>query len=341
LFNLRITVTSRPLILLVDEDIPLPVEQADRICRLSSRISFVYGSSKENLQVANVVYSSGATFDPKEARFLQWVQTPSVAVNHLKNTRIARSGIPITNVRGAYAIAVAECAVGLMLSLTRRLHLCGSLQLQGNWPTDKSAAKGENCYGKTLGIIGYGSTGRHLARIAKAMGMRVLACKRRPEIKSEGDVFSFPEAGDSEGRIPELWFGPEQLEEMLKLTDVAVVTLPLTDATRGLVGRRELAALPAKSYVLNVGRGGVIDEAALIEALQSGHLAGAGLDVFSTEPLSTDSLFWKLPNTIVSPHIASYTRDQVYLAAEVLVENLSRFLSNRPLVNVVDMAAGY
>jgi phosphoglycerate dehydrogenase-like enzyme len=334
-------VAESRIVVLIDDDVPLPGEQAERICRLSSRIQLLHGITKDNLRSAHVIYTAQAAFDPADALCLRWVQTPSVAVNHLQSAPIANSGIPIANVRGAYAIAVAECALGLMLTLMRRLHICRSMELQGQWPPDKSVVQGENCYGKTIGIIGYGSTGRHIARLTQALGMKVMACKRRVEIKPEGVVFGFPNVGDPEGRIPEAWFGPEQLDQMLKRIDVAVVTLPLTNATRGLIGRRELEALPSHAYLLNVGRGGVVDEPALIDALQAGRFAGAGLDVFASEPLPADSLLWKLSNVVILPHIASYTKDQVYLAAEVLIENLRRFLSKQSLVNLVDMTTGY
>lgn len=318
----------------------LPKEQAERIRLLSSRINLIDGLSKANLKKAQVVYTGRAAFDPADAPCLRWVQLNTAAVNHIMSQPIARSGIPIANVRGAFSVAVAELTIGILLTLMRRLYMTHSLQRAGQWPQDPSALRGDNCHGKTIGIIGYGSIGRQVARIAQAMGMKVLACKRRPEIK-EDRGFCLPNTGDPGGTIPEAWFGIEQIKQMLTISDVAVVSLPLTDATRGLIGKSELEALPAHACLINIGRGGTVDEAELIERLQSSRLAGAGLDVFESEPLGSESLFWRLPNTVVTPHIASSTSQQAYLAAEVLIENLSRDLTNQPLVNLVNLELGY
>jgi phosphoglycerate dehydrogenase-like enzyme len=191
-----------------------------------------------------------------------------------------------------------------------------------------------------MGIVGYGNIGRHLARIANAMGMTVLACKRDPAVKKDTS-FSFPATGDPKGVIPAAWFGIEELDKMLPVTDVAVVTLPLTPVTRGLIGRPQLETLPKHAIVISVGRGGVVDEQALAAMLVEGRLGGAGLDVFANEPLAPQSPLWKAPNVIMAPHIASYTREQQELAAEVLIENLQRDLAGKPYLNVVDLKVGY
>lgn len=331
----RQTSLKDKLVVLIDA--PLPGEHAEKIRRLSPRIELVEGLSKTALRNAQVIYTYFARFDPVDAPKLRWVQLVTIAAEHVMNTPIARSGIPISNVRGAYAVAVAEFAIGMLLAMTRRFPVSHSLQLKSEWMQD---FEGENCYGKTMGIVGYGSVGRQIARIADAMGMKVLACKRRPEIRQDTS-FHLPNTGDPEGYIPQVWFGIEQVRQMLRVTDYAVITLPETPATRRVIGKRELEALPPHAYLISVGRGPVIDEAALIDCLRSGRLAGAGLDVFPSEPLPADSPFWKLPNVIVTPHIASYTKEQAALAAEVLIENLSRDLRNEPLTNLVDMKLGY
>ena len=322
-------------------DALLPREQAEKIRRLSPRIELIEGLSEVALRKAQVIYTHQAPFDPADAPDLRWVQVSTAGVDYILNRPVAHSGIPITNVRGAYTLAVAELAIGMLLAMTRRFPVSRSLQLRSKWPEDSLTLQGENCHGKTMGIIGYGSIGRHVARIAQAMGIKVLACKRRPDVKQEATGFRLPNTGDAEGAIPEAWFGPEQIHQMLRGADFAVVALPLTSATRGLIGKRELEALPAHAYVINVGRGPVIDEAALIDCLQAGRLAGAGLDVFASEPLVADSPLWKRPNVIVMPHRGSWTKEQVPLAVAVLIENLSRDLAHRPLINLVDMEAGY
>ena len=215
-----------------------------------------------------------------------------------------------------------------------------SLQLQKRWPDDFTPLKGENCYGKTLSIVGYGSIGRHLARIVTGMGMRVLACKLHPERKKD-EGFCLPNTGDPEGLLPDKWFGLGNIGEMLSLTDILVICLPLTPDTRGVIGQSELARLPRNAYLINVGRGEVVAEEALLDVLRKRRIAGAALDVFPEEPLPAGSPLWRLPNTIVLPHIGSFTREQGHLAGEVLIENLTRDLSQAPLLNLIDPQRGY
>ena len=321
-------------------DTSLPREPADRLRRLSPKIELIDGLSKDALRRAHVIYTFGADFDPADAPNLQWVQVGNASVTHIRDTPIANSQIPIANVSGAFSPAVAEFTIALLLTLTRRLPMAHSLQLQTTWLEDDTPLAGENCFGKTMGIVGYGSIGRHIARIAQAMGLKVLACKRRPELKRDTS-FCFPNLGDPDGTIPEAWFGTPQMVEMLKMSDVAVVTLPQTPATENLIGKQELEALPAHAYLISIGRGAVVNESALIEHLQAGRLAGAALDVFATEPLPAGSPLWKLPNVIVTPHLGSWTINQSQMAAEVLVENMSRYLKGQPLVSRVDMKWGY
>ena len=307
---------------------------------MSPGIKLVEGLSPEALARAHVIFTGKVDFDPAATPQLHWIQLNTVAVNHILDKPVAKSGIPVATVSGAYSAAVAEFTIGVMLALTRRFSKIHSLQLNSRWPSDFAVVLGENCYGKTMGIVGYGSIGRHIARIADAMGMKVLAFKRRPKEHSS-DHFHLPGTGDPDGTIPQEWFGVGQLPAMLQKSDVAVVTLSLTLHTRHMIGRRELEALPSHAYLINVGRGSVIDEAALAEHLQAGRIAGAALDVFGMQPLQPESPFWKLSNVIVSPHIGSYTREQSEMAAEVLIENLSRYLDGAPLVNVVDMEQEY
>jgi len=330
--------STEPLVVLIDAF--LPDAMAEKICSLSPRIELAHGISKAAMERAQVIYSDKFDFDPGEAPLLRWAQLNRVAIDQLLDKPIASSRIPVANVRGAYAISVAELAMAMVLALMRHLKSVIELQLQCHWPADNSFLKGENCYGKRLGIIGYGTIGRHVARIAEAMGMHVLAYKNHPE-KRQDSSFCFPNFGDPGGRIPQEWFGPDQLESMLQQVDMAILTLPLTHYTKGLIDRRMLEALPSHAYLVNVGRGGVIDEPALIACLEKGRLAGAALDVFAIEPLPADSPLRDLPNLLIIPHLGSYTKDQSALAAEVFLENISRDLSNQPLINLVNMKECY
>lgn len=317
---------------------PLEEDQRKRIRDLGVRL--LDGLSEESLRVAEVIYTTRIPFQPRQVPRLRWIQLNTVAVDHILTGAMATTGVPIANVRGAYSVAVAELAVGAIVALSRRFQSAHSLQLQNCWPDDFTPLKGENCYGKTLSILGYGSIGRHLARIVTSMGMRVLACKRCPERKKD-EGFYLPNTGDPEGLFPEGWYGLSNIGEMLTVSDILVICLPLTSETRGLIGQAELAKLPRDAYLINVGRGEVVAEEALLDVLRTRRIAGAALDVFPDEPLLGGSPFWGLPNTIILPHIGSFTREQGHLAGEVLIENLTRDLSASPLLNLIDPQRGY
>lgn len=336
--------STKPLVLLLDAIVPL--DQAERIRTLSPAITMTTVSpfgghlSPSVLQNASVLYTTHADFDPADAPNLRWVQLNTAAVNHVMTRPVFKSDLPIANVGGAYTVAVAEFTLAMLLALTRRIALCCNYQRDHLWPEDYQLVQGEDLYGKTMAIVGYGSIGRQVARLAQCLGMKILACKRDPTNKRD-ESFLLPGTGDPDGTIPKAWFGPHQIAEMFRQCDVAVVTLPLTPHTERIVGAAELAALPKHAYLLNVGRGPVIDETALIACLQASRIAGAALDVFAEEPLPASSPFWKLPNVLILPHIGSWTNMQAHRATEVLIENLLRHLKGQPLINVIDKINGY
>ena len=317
---------------------PLEEDQRERIRDLG--VHLLDGVSEESLRVAEVIYTTDIPFKCRQAPRLRWIQLNAAGVDHIVTSSVATEGVPIATARGAYSVAVAELAVGMILALSRRFPTAHSLQFQKRWPDDFAPLRGENSYARVLSIIGYGSIGRHLARIVSAMGMRVLACKRSPERKKD-EGFFLPHTGDPEGLFPEQWYDLSRIREMFSLSDIVVICLPLTPDTRRLIGHSELAGLPRNAYLINVGRGGILDEEALVDMLKRRRIAGAALDVFREEPLPAENPFWDLPNTIVLPHIGSYTREQGHLAGEVLIENLSRDLSQRPLINLFDRERGY
>jgi len=333
-----------PIVVVIDA--PLSDEQAAQIQKLSPGIKLVrlpeLGKPlpKDALKDVEVIYTTMANFDPADAPKLRWVQTDTVATNPQAKSAVMRTNIPVCNVAGAYTAAVAECAIGMLLAVTRKITLGVEFQLRSEWPTDYDAWCGIDLYGKTMGIVGYGSIGRHIARIAQAMGMTILACKRNPANRRD-DGYILPNAGDPEGTIPKAWFGQDQIAEMFRLTDLAMVVLPHVPSTEKIIGKKELAALPRHAIFANVGRGAVVDEPALVEALKAGAIAGAALDVFEPEPPTGTSPLWKMKNVLMMPHIASWTNMQAHRATEVLIENLKRDLAGKPLINVVDKKLMY
>ena len=172
------------------------------------------------------------------------------------------------------------------------------------------------------------------------MGAAILACKRRPAIRND-DSFLLPGTGDPEGEIPRAWFGPGQVQELFRRSDAAVIALPHVPSTERMIGEAELAALRSGAYLVNVGRGAVLEEPALIRRLQDGSLAGAALDVFVEEPLPPESPFWSMENVLVMPHVASLTKMQAHRAADVLIANVERDLAGKPLINLIDKKLMY
>ena len=333
---------DEPVVVLIDGD-PLPQVSADRLRALSPRVEIIEEMSEAALKRAHVVYTATADFNLSDAPALKWVQTLCATIVELLDTRLARSGVPVSNVRGMFATNVAELAIGMLLAMTRRLRLCEAMKSAGRWPQSRREHLrfwGDGCFGKMMGIVGYGGVGRQIARLASAMGMSILAC----DVTDAQTTYPGPTLdgmGDPEGALPREWFRLDQLDMMLPRCDVVVLCTPLTPATRHAIGAEQLRMLPDHAYLVDVGRGGVLDLDALCAALDRGELAGAVLDVYEQEPLPDDSPLWKVENVVLSPHVGSGTERRHELAAQVLVENVSRFLQHQPLMNLVDFERGY
>lgn len=208
---------------------------------------------------------------------------------------------------------------------SRNLHLAFAQQHEARWNNQPYRETLKTLRGKTLGIFGLGAIGERVAAIAAPFGLRVIGLERTPR----------PVAGVSEV------FGPEQLPAFLAQSELLVNILPLTAATRGWIGARELAQLPRGAFFVNVGRGATVDTDALVEALRSGQLAGAGLDVTEPEPLPPDHPLWKLPHVLITPHYSGAQPDYFSHLGELFIENLRRYVAGEPLLNVVDKRAGY
>jgi len=279
---------------------------------------------------------------PKLAPRLKFVQTMFAgAESALADEATAQSGLPIATVSGAHADNIGEYVIMSMLAFAHRLHACIRAQIRHEWlPISAFNESVTTMRGRTLGIVGYGSLGRSLARFAQGFGLKILALKRNPaEHRDAG--WCAPGSGDPEGMIPQAWFGPEQRLELLARSDFIALTLPLTPATRNFIGARELAAMKPGAYLVNVGRGGLIDQDALTHALANGPLGGAGLDVMIPEPLDAGSPLWDMDNVLLTPHISGAHIEYLDRAFQIFAENLRRFRSGRALVNLVDRAAGY
>jgi phosphoglycerate dehydrogenase-like enzyme len=289
---------------------------------------------RELLADADVVYGipgnsgTGLVEILRAAPRARWVQARNAGAGEQLGAALALNGavlrdVQVTSVSGIHAPALAEFALFGLLAFAKRLPELERDRAARAWPQIKPTM--QMLAGRTVLVLGLGAIGLELARLAGALGMRVLGVKRTPE----------PVPGVDEVAAP------ERLAELAARADALVVTLPGTEATRGMVGAEVLAGLRPGAVVVNVGRGPVIDEPALVAALRGGRLAGACLDVFAREPLPADSPLWELDNVIVCPHVAARTEDEDARAVEVFAANLRRRLAGEPLENVVDPVALY
>lgn len=257
---------------------------------------------------------------------LRWIQTLSAGVEKLISPALIDSDILITNASGAHAPQISEHILAMLLAFARGLPGAYRAQLASNWDHDGVAGGVFELEGKTLGIVGLGDLGDAVAVKARAFGLNILALRKRPTAKP--------------AYVDEI-FLPADLPGLLSRSDFVVDTLPLTPATRQFIGAAEFAAMPDSAYFFNAGRGGTVDQDALIAALHSGAIAGAGLDVTDPEPLPPESPLWKMPNVIITPHTSGYSPMVRERVTRIFVENLTRFVAGEPLANVVNAAAGY
>lgn len=264
------------------------------------------------------------------AAALRWVHSGAAGVAGSLYPEMRRSPILLTNSAGVHAAPIAETVLAMVLHFARGLDFAVRAQAERRWgkPAFEAAdTPVREVSGATLGIVGYGGIGREVAHRAAALGMRILALKRSPPPAPIPGV--------------EVLFGDDGLRRLLRASDYVVLTVPETDQTRGLLGAAELREMRSDAVLINVARGGVVDEAALARRLGAGQLRGAGLDVFAEEPLPSDSPFWELPNVLLTPHVSGTSRGFWRRETDLIVDNLKRYLHDRPLRNLVDKQAGY
>lgn len=255
---------------------------------------------------------------------VRWVHCRSAGLDGLLFPELVESPVPLTNGRGAFSDALAEFAIGAALFFAKDFRRMVRQQEAGLW----AQFDVEWLAGSTLGIVGYGDIGRAVAMRAKALGMRVLALRRHPEV------------GRQDPAVDET-LGSDALFELLRRSDYVVLAAPLTPATRGLVGEAGLAAMKASAVLINLGRGPVVEEGALVRALAGKRIRGAALDVFDPEPLPAGHPFFGLDNLLLSPHCADHTADWLERAMRVFLDNYARFRRGDPLLNVVEKNRGY
>lgn len=327
--------------LILDADIQ--PETIERLRALSPELDVVDVTGDHSFDVetlsdrdVEIIVGSRAPSDLSRVPSLRWLQVRSAGVDHMAADPPWHKGLLVTNAKGVYAIPIAEYVSGMILRVHQPAAAWSADQTAHRWPPGEPPLISV-IRGKTAVIAGYGSIGREVARQLSMMGMPIIAVKPRPEMRHDPS-FRVPGTGDPDGSIPDRIVGDADLLEAVRSADVLVVTMPLTDASRGIIGREVLAAMPATAWLINVSRGALVDEPALLEALRTGRLAGAVLDVFSQEPLPPDSPWWEAPNVIVTPHASGVT---LRFFDELVVENVRRYLGGEPLLNPVDPERGY
>ena len=258
---------------------------------------------------------------------LRWVHSTGAGIETLAAIpELVESDVTVTNTRGGHAATIAEHTFGLLLTLTRRLHDLHDNQRQHVWGRGAVRGAMTAVTGSTMVIVGLGNIGRAIARRAVGFEMRVIGVDVRPVEPPPG--------------VEAVW-GPDRLDEALGQADVLVIATPLTTETRGMIDARRIGLLKPRSYLLCISRGGIVDEPALIAALQAGRLAGAGLDVQATEPMAPDDPLWDAPNLVLTPHCSGASRQTTKLVWQLTTDNVRRFVTGQPLMNVCDPRAGF
>jgi len=296
------------------------------VVRLSDRDAM--GSEIADAEIAMTVSLHPEEF--RSATRLRWIHSSAAAIHQLLFPELVNSDVLLTNGRDVHGPAVAEQTMGMIFALAKRILDAVRFQQRRFWGQQiiwEEYSGPQELSGLTLGIVGLGAIGRNLARHAACFGMKVVAAREHAELpKPEFVAQVFPTA---------------RLSEMLAISDYVVVAAPVTPSTHAMIGREQLAAMKPTAYLLNVSRGALVDEAALIQALQERKIAGAGLDVFQKEPLPADSPLWQLENVLITPHTAGMNAKMWKLQYDLFSENLRRYLNGQPLLALVDKKAGY
>ncbi len=277
------------------------------------------------LAEADVIYGARIPQDLTERTpRLKWVQVMSAGVERYLDAGLRKSPVTLTNVSGIHATPIGEFCLGQMLMFAKGAAQCFDMKQQKEWRWFTPVVLRD----KTVGIIGLGEIGREVARLSKAFGMRVIATRRstKRETRARNVDVLLPAGG---------------LHRALAESDFVIIALPYTKETDGVIGEAEFEAMKTTAYIINIGRGAIIDEEAMIHALSENRIAGAGLDVYTTEPLPRSSKLWELPNVLFSPHVSGGMENYTAKATDLFCRNLERFVAGKRLFNVVGKRRGY
>jgi phosphoglycerate dehydrogenase-like enzyme len=322
---------------------PVSNERLQKICAAAAPMTVAQAATEE--EAVAVIADADALFGYltpamlKSAKQLRWAQSPTASMEKYLYPELAASPVVVTNMRGIFSDVIADHVFAFILCFAKNFHTYIRQQLQEHWQMLGRPANELPGYGGpgevhlsdcaaitlgdcTLGLVGFGGIGQETARRGQAFGMRVLAVDPRATEAPEGVT---------------LW-RPERLDEMLGQSDFVVIAAPHTPQTCKLFNHERIRRMKKSAYLINVGRGVIVDLEALTAALQAGEIAGAGLDVFEVEPLPKGHPLWQMPNVIITPHCAAASPRVPERHLETLLDNLRRFVNKQPLRNVVDKA---
>jgi len=330
--------------------VPLTEGQQNRIRGLGKHIRLTVSPGKaptdlpkDAWEKAEVLFADGKQLPTREqAPALKWVQTALAGVDRALAQPLASDPeIVITSASGVMVSQMGEYVLMALLILGHKLSETIALQKERKWGSNTSRSlQPVELRGSTVGIVGYGSIGREVARLLLPLGVNILAAKR-DLMRLEDSGYTPEGLGDPGGQYFKRLYPIEGLKGMLKDCDFVVLTLPLTPETKLLFSAEMFEAMKPGAYLVNVSRGDLIDEAALIQAIKAGKVGGAVLDVFAQEPLPAESPLWSLPEVIITPHTSGISSRLMDDVVSLFIENLRRYQEKQPLYNIVDTASGY
>ncbi len=297
----------------------------------------------DDYQDIEILYTVRHFPTPEQAPRLRWIQLNYAGMETILDRQIVQAeDVTVTSASGIHVTQMAHFCLMMMMAFNYNLPTMLEHQKRGEWASNRfQLFNPVDMAQQTVGIVGYGSIGRELARLADSMGMTVLASKRDVKSPEDTETYTPNGTGDPTGDIPERIYPGQAIASMAKDCDYLVATAPLTDATKHLIDEHVFEAMKPTSILINVSRGGLVDEPALINALAAEQIGGAALDVFEEEPLPSTSPLWNFDNVIISPHVSGFVGDYHQKAADLFVENLKRYLDNQPLLNVLNRETGY
>ena len=294
-------------------------------------------------RTVEVLHTSTVLPEPELVPSLRWVQLDTSGADHVRETALWNADVEITTIGGVSPVPLAEYVLFTILGFAHRLPAMLDVRATRAWPSPERRWERflpAPLPGATVGIVGYGRIGREIGRLATAHGMTVLGVTRSGRERTAAERAAQVDFGRTADEVVEI-VGPAALPDVLGRSDYVVVVVPLTSETAGLIDANAIAAIKPGAVLINVARGGIVDEHALLAALRAGALSGVALDVFDDEPLPPDSAWWSEPNAFVTPHVSGLAPRYSEQVLQIVSENLRRYLDGEPLLNRVDRVRGY